>query len=71
MIVVLLESVHQVWFNKVDFIILRPKMWTILLNVWWGHIVVGNSKKIQKGVCKENSIECIQTQANDIKYISV
>jgi hypothetical protein len=34
-------------------------------------IVVGNSKKLQKGVSKENSIECIQTWANDIKYISV
>jgi hypothetical protein len=34
-------------------------------------IVVGNSKKLQKGVWKENSIECIQTWANDIGYISV
>jgi hypothetical protein len=23
---VLLESPHQVWFNKVDFVILRPKI---------------------------------------------
>jgi hypothetical protein len=57
--------------NKVDFVILRPKMWTILLNFWWVHIVVGNSNKLQKGVWKENSIECIQTWANDIGYISV
>jgi len=32
---VLLENPHQVWFNKVDFVILKPKMWTILLNFWW------------------------------------
>ncbi len=28
---VLLESPHQVWFNNVDSIVLRPKMWTRLL----------------------------------------
>jgi hypothetical protein len=33
-------------------------------------IVVGNSNKLQKGVWKENSIEFIQTWANDIGYIS-
>ncbi len=32
-------------------------------------IVVGNSNKSQKGVWKENSIECIQTWANDKGYI--
>jgi hypothetical protein len=32
-------------------------------------IVVGNSNKLQKGVWKENSIEC--TRANDIGNISV
>jgi hypothetical protein len=68
---VLLESLHQVWFNKVDFVILKPKMWTILLNFGWVCIVVENSNKLQKGVWKENSIECIQTWANDIGYISV
>jgi hypothetical protein len=47
-LLVLLESLHQVWFNKVDFVILRPKMWTILLNFWWVRIVVGNSNKLQK-----------------------
>jgi hypothetical protein len=34
-------------------------------------IVVRNSKKLQKKVWKENSIECIQIWANDIGYISV
>jgi hypothetical protein len=34
-------------------------------------IVVGNSKKLQKGVWKENSIECIQIWAHDIGYINV
>jgi hypothetical protein len=34
-------------------------------------IVVGNSKKLQKGVWKENSIECIQIWTNDIGYINV
>jgi hypothetical protein len=34
-------------------------------------IVARNSKKLQKKVWKENSIECIQTWANDIGYISV
>jgi hypothetical protein len=68
---VLFESPHQVRFNKVDFVILRPKMWTILLNFWWVRIVVGNSNKLQKRVWKENSIECIQTWVNDIGYISV
>jgi hypothetical protein len=34
-------------------------------------IVIGNSNKLQKKVWKENSIECIQTWANDIGYISV
>jgi hypothetical protein len=34
-------------------------------------IVVGNSNKLQKTVWKENSIECIQTWANNIGYISV
>jgi hypothetical protein len=57
--------------NKVDFLILKPKMWTILLNFWWVRIVVGNSNKLQKGVWKENSIECIQTWVNDIGYNSV
>jgi hypothetical protein len=33
-------------------------------------IVVGNSSKLQKGVWKENSIECIQTRV-DIGYIIV
>jgi hypothetical protein len=54
---VLLESPHQVWFNKVDFVILKPKMWILLLNLWWVSIVVGNSNKLQKGVWKENSIK--------------
>jgi hypothetical protein len=63
---ILLENPHQVQFNKVDFVILRLKMWTILLNFWWVHIVVGNSNKLQKGVWKENSIECIQSWANDM-----
>jgi hypothetical protein len=67
----IMESPHQVQFNKVDFVILRPKMGTILLNFWWVHIVVGNSNKLQKGIWKENSIECIQTWANVIGYISV
>jgi hypothetical protein len=26
-LLVLLESPHQVWFNKVDFVTLRSKMW--------------------------------------------
>ncbi len=34
-------------------------------------IVVGNSNKLQKGVWKENSIECIQTWANDRGYSNV
>jgi hypothetical protein len=34
-------------------------------------IVVRNSNKLQKGVRNENSIECIQTWANDIGYINV
>jgi hypothetical protein len=34
-------------------------------------IVVGNSNKLQKKVWNENSIECIQTWANDIMYIHV
>jgi len=68
---VLLESPHQVWFNKVDFVILRPKMWRILLKFLWERIVVGNSNKLQKGVWKESSIQCIQTWANDIRYINV
>jgi len=34
-------------------------------------IVVGISNKLQKGVWKGNSIECIQTWANDIGNISV
>jgi hypothetical protein len=34
-------------------------------------IVVGNSNKLRKKVWKENSIECIQTWANDIGYIRV
>ncbi len=34
-------------------------------------IVVKNSNKLQKRVWKENSIECIQTWANDIGYTSV
>jgi hypothetical protein len=29
-------------------------------------IILGNSNKLQKKVWKENSIECIQTWANDI-----
>jgi hypothetical protein len=29
------------------------------------------TNKLQKGVWKEKSIECIQTWANDIGYISV
>ncbi len=36
------------------------------MNFWWVCIVVGNSNKLQKRVCKENSIECIQTWGNDI-----
>ncbi len=59
------------WFIKVDFVILKPKMWTILLNFLWVHFVIKNSNKLQKGVWKENSIECIQTWANDIGYINV
>jgi hypothetical protein len=70
-LLVLLESPHQVWCNKVDFVILSPKMWTILLHFWWVCIVVGNLNKLQKGIWKENSIECIQTWANDIGYNSV
>jgi hypothetical protein len=34
-------------------------------------LIVGNSKKFQKGVWKENSIICIETWANDIGYITV
>jgi hypothetical protein len=34
-------------------------------------IVVGNSNKLQKRVWKENSIECIQTWANEIGYIPI
>jgi hypothetical protein len=34
-------------------------------------IFVGNSNKLHKGFWKENSIECIQTWANDIRYNSV
>jgi hypothetical protein len=34
-------------------------------------IVVEIWNKLQKGVWKENSIECIQTWANDRKYINV
>jgi hypothetical protein len=30
-IMVLLESPHQVWFNNIDSVILKLKMWTILL----------------------------------------
>jgi hypothetical protein len=54
-----------------NFVILRPKMWKILLSFWWVHIVDGNSKKLQKKVWKEDPNECIQTWANDIGYISV
>jgi hypothetical protein len=36
-----------------------------------GTIVFGNSNKLRKGVWKEISLECIQTWANDIGYISV
>jgi hypothetical protein len=68
---VLLENPHRVWFNKVDFVILRHKMWTILMNFWWIIIIFGNSNKLQKGVWKENSIESIQTWDNDIGYINV
>jgi len=46
-------------------------MKTILLNFWWVRIFVGNSNKLQKKVWKENSIECIQTWANDIGYINI
>jgi hypothetical protein len=46
---VLFENPHQILFNKVDFVILKLKMWTILLNFWWVCIVVGNSNKLQKG----------------------
>jgi hypothetical protein len=46
-------------------------MKTILLNFWWVRIFAGNSNKLQKGVWKENSIECIQTWANDIGYINI
>ncbi len=38
-----------------------------LVGKYW----VGNSNKLQKGVWKENSIECIPTWANDIGYISI
>jgi hypothetical protein len=41
------------------------------LNFLWVHFVIKNSNKLQKGVWKENSIECIQTWANDIGYINV
>jgi hypothetical protein len=34
-------------------------------------IIVKNSKKLQKGVWKENSIEFIPTWSNDIGYINV
>ncbi len=34
-------------------------------------IGVKNQKNCEKKVWKENSIECIQTWANDIGYISV
>ncbi len=33
------------------------------------HIVVGNSKKLQKGVWKDNPIKCIQIWANDINTL--
>jgi hypothetical protein len=42
-----------------------------IIDILWVGIVVGNSNKLQKGVWKENSIECIQTWANDIRYIRV
>jgi hypothetical protein len=38
-LLVLLESPHQVQFNKVDFVILSPKMWTILL-IFGGYILL-------------------------------
>jgi hypothetical protein len=41
-----------------------------IIDFWWLCIVVGNSNKLQKGVWKENSIECIQTWANDMGYMS-
>ncbi len=31
-LLVLFKSPHQVWFNSDNFIILKPKIWTILLN---------------------------------------
>ncbi len=34
-------------------------------------IVVGNSNKLQKKGLEGNSIECVQTLANDIGYIGV
>jgi hypothetical protein len=34
-------------------------------------IIVGNLKNLQKGVWKENPIECIHTWANDTWYLNV
>jgi hypothetical protein len=62
-----LESPHQVWFNKVDFIILRLKCeqyyWIFSEYCCW------KFKKLRKGIWKENSIEYIQIWANDHYYI--
>jgi hypothetical protein len=56
--------------NKFDLIMLIHNFETSNVNniieVLMG-IVVGNSNKLQKGVWKENLIECIQTWANDIR----
>jgi hypothetical protein len=55
-------------FTKFDLIMLQKC--DLYFEILVG-IVVRNSKKLQKEVRKENSIECIQTWANDIGYISV
>jgi len=59
---VLLESPHQVWFNKVYFLILRPKMWTILLNFWWVLLL-----EIQKN-CKKGFGRKIQLNAFKFRH---
>ncbi len=68
-LLVLLESPHQVWFNIVDFVILRLKC----EQYYWifGGYYCWKFKQIAKKGWKENSIEWIQTWANDIGYVCV
>ncbi len=48
---------HKVWCNKVNFIILRLKMWTILFSFWWVLLL-----EIQKN-CKKRFGRKIQLNA--------